>query len=94
VITRKSSDILAVEHKGVARALHFINERFAGSISVDDVARAAGMSRRGLHQAFCEHIGCTPGDKIRDVRLDSARRRLAKPTTRLRRSRARAAIPT
>jgi LacI family transcriptional regulator len=77
VITRKSSDILAVNHQGVARGLHFIAEHFADSIGVDDVARAAGMSRRGLHQAFGEHVGCTPGDKIRGVRLDLARRLLA-----------------
>jgi len=77
VITRKSSDILAVNHSGVARGLHFIAEHFGQSISVDDVARAAGMSRRGLHQAFSEHVGCTPGDKIRNVRLTLAKRLLA-----------------
>ena len=77
LITRKSSDILAVAHQGVARALHFIAEHFAEALSVDDVARAAGMSRRGLHQAFGEHVGGTPGDKIRTVRLDFAKRRLA-----------------
>ena len=77
VITRKSSDILAVAHQGVSRALHFIAEHYADSVSVDEVARAAGMSRRGLHQAFCEHVGCTPGDKIRDVRLALAKRLLA-----------------
>ncbi len=77
VITRKSSDILAVNHVGVSRGLHFIAEHFADTISVDDVARAAGMSRRGLHQAFREHLGCTPGDKIRQVRLDLAKRLLA-----------------
>ena len=32
---------------------------------------------RGLHQAFAEHVGCTPGDKIRDVRLDFAKQLLA-----------------
>lgn len=77
VITRKSSDILAVNHSGVARGLHYIAEHFAQPISVDDVARAAGMSRRGLHQAFSEHVGCTPGDKIRSVRLTLAKRLLA-----------------
>jgi LacI family transcriptional regulator len=76
VITRKSSDILAVDHRGVARALRFIGEQYASAIGVDEVARAAGLSRRGLHQAFCEHVGCTPGDKIRDVRLGCAKRLL------------------
>ncbi len=77
VIARKSSDILAVNHPGVARGLHFIAEHYADTLSVDDVARAAGMSRRGLHQAFGEHVGCTPGDKIRNVRLGLAKRLLA-----------------
>lgn len=76
VITRKSSDILAVNHACVSRAVHFITEHFADAISVDDVARAAGMSRRGLHQAFCEHVGTTPGDRIRTVRLAFAKRLL------------------
>lgn len=77
VITRKSSDLLAVNHDSVARGLHFIAEHFAEPIGVDDVARAAGMSRRGLHQAFSAHVGCAPGDRIRSVRLDFAKRRLA-----------------
>ena len=77
IITRKSSDILAVRHPGIARALHFIAEHFAGAISVEDVAKAAGMSVRGLHQAFGEHVACTPGDKIRQVRLDFAKKLLA-----------------
>ena len=77
VITRKSSDILAVKHESVARGLHYIAEHFAEAISVDDVACAAGMSRRGLHQAFCDHIGCSPCDKIRNVRLDFAKLMLA-----------------
>ena len=77
VITRKSSDILAVRHQGVSRALHFIAEHFADTISVEDVSRAAGMSMRGLHQAFGEHVDCTPGDKIRNVRLDFAKKLLA-----------------
>lgn len=77
VIARKSSDILAINHPGVARALHYMADQFASPLSVDDVARVAGMSRRGLHQAFTEHVGCTPGDRIRHVRLEFAKRRLA-----------------
>jgi LacI family transcriptional regulator len=77
VITRKSSDILAIPHEGVSRARHFIAEHVSDAIGVADVARAAGMSRRGLHQAFSEHLSCTPGDKLRNVRLDFAKRLLA-----------------
>jgi LacI family transcriptional regulator len=77
VVTRKSSDILAVSHRGVARGLRFISEHFSEGIGVDDVARAADMSRRGLHQAFVETLGRTPGEEIRGTRIDFARNLLA-----------------
>ncbi len=77
IIVRKSSDIFAVAHTGVSRALNFIAQHFAEVISVDAVARVAGMSVRGLHQAFSEHVNCTPGEKIRSTRLETAKRLLA-----------------
>lgn len=77
VVTRKSSDIMAVSHQAVSRGLHFIAEHFSEPIGVDDVAKVAGMSRRGLHQAFLEHVSRTPGEEIRTMRLDFARKLLA-----------------
>ena len=47
----------------VSRGLQFIAGKYTEDISVEDVARAAGMSRRGLHQAFLDHVGRTPGDQ-------------------------------
>ena len=77
IVTRKSSDITAVAHDGVARALQFIGAQFAAEISVDDVARTAGMSRRGLHQAFLDHLDRTPGEAIRAFRIEAAKKLLA-----------------
>jgi LacI family transcriptional regulator len=77
IIIRKSSDIFAVAHTGVSRALNFIAGHFDEAISVNDVARVAGMSVRGLHQAFGEHINCTPGEKIREIRLELAKKLLS-----------------
>lgn len=77
IIIRKSSDIFAVSHTGVSRALNFIARNFAEVISVNDVAKVAGMSVRGLHQAFGEHINCTPGEKIREIRLGLAKKLLS-----------------
>jgi LacI family transcriptional regulator len=77
VTARKSSDIMAVDHPSLARGLRFIADHFTTPLSVDDVARAAGMSRRALHQAFCRHIVCTPGETIRRMRINFAKRRLA-----------------
>lgn len=76
VVVRKSSDLMAVSHSRVSRGLQFIAEKFTGDISVEDVARAAGMSRRGLHQAFLDHVGRTPGDQIRITRIECAKKLL------------------
>lgn len=77
VITRKSSDILAVNEPRVAKALRFIQGHFPEPIGVDDVARAAAMSRRALHEAFLKHLDRTPGAQLRKVRLEHAKKLLA-----------------
>ncbi|MGD0815271.1 MAG: DNA-binding transcriptional regulator [Verrucomicrobiota bacterium] len=77
VITRKSSDLLAVKHKGVANGLRFIWEHFHEPIRVKDLLNVAGMSRRGLHKAFMENIGRTPGQELQRLRMEKAKRLLA-----------------
>jgi LacI family transcriptional regulator len=76
LIARKSSDLLAINHPNVARALRFIWEHAHEPIGVDDAVRVAAMSRRGLHVAFFREVGRTLGDEIRRVRMESARRML------------------
>src|SRR5439155_26079128 len=70
LITRKSSDLLAVTHKGVAKSLRFIWEHCHEPISVKDLVSVAAMSRRGLHKAFLEHLGRTPGQELHRRRID------------------------
>ena len=77
VITRKSSDLLAVKHKGVANGLRFIWEHFHEPIRVKDLLNVAGMSRRGLHKAFIENVGRTPGQELQRLRMEKAKRLLA-----------------
>lgn len=76
LITRKSSDILAVNHKGVAAALRFIQERLHEPIGVEDMVKVAAMSRRALHKAFWEYLGRTPGQEIQRARVERAKRLL------------------
>jgi LacI family transcriptional regulator len=80
VITRKSSDLLAVKHKGVANGMRFIWEHFHEPIRVKDLLNVAGMSRRGLHKAFLENIGRTPGQELQRLRIEKAKRLLADST--------------
>jgi LacI family transcriptional regulator len=77
LITRKSSDLLAVNHPGVARSLQFLLKHYHEPISVDDLVGVAAMSRRGFHQAFLEHIGRPPGHELQRVRVEHAKKLLA-----------------
>ncbi len=77
LITRKSSDLLAVNHKGVANSLRFIWEHCHEPISVKDLVGVAAMSRRGLHKAFLENLGRTPGQELQRMRIERAKRLLA-----------------
>jgi LacI family transcriptional regulator len=76
LITRKSSDILAVNHKGVASSLRFISEHIQEPISVEDLVRVAAMSRRALHNAFLENLGRTPGQELQRARIERAKKLL------------------
>jgi LacI family transcriptional regulator len=76
LVTRKSSDLLAVKHKGVANSLRFIWEHCHEPISVKDLVGVAAMSRRGLHKAFSQNLGRTPGQELQRVRIARAKRLL------------------
>lgn len=80
VIPRQSTDIAAVGHEGLSRALRFIAEHFSENIDIESVAKSAGMSRRGLHQGFTEHLGRTPGEHLRITRMENARLLLSETT--------------
>ena len=76
VIGRRSTDALAVDHTGVRKALRYVHDNFHLPIGVADLARTAGMSRSGLEKAFREHFVRSPGQELRRVRVDQAKREL------------------
>jgi LacI family transcriptional regulator len=83
LIARKSSDLLAVNHPGLARSLRYIWTNYHKPIGVDDLARVAGMSRSGLHQSFIERIGRTPGSELHRVRIENVKRLLSQSKIKL-----------
>jgi LacI family transcriptional regulator len=76
LIIRRSSDLLAVSHKGLSTSLRYIMEHWHEPINVEDVVAVAGMSRRGLHKAFMGILGRTPGQELHRVRMERAKRLL------------------
>lgn len=72
IVTRMSSDVLAVESRDVAAALRYVGDHFSESISVGDIARAAGVSRGYLSRSFRKHLRCSIGEELRRRRLQHA----------------------
>jgi LacI family transcriptional regulator len=83
VVVRRSSDFLAIKHKGVAKSLRYIWEHSHEPICVKDLVAVAGMSRRGMHKAFLEHIGHTPGQELQRVRIEHAKKLLAESSNKI-----------
>lgn len=76
VITRQSTDTLAVRDQALARALSFIRTHAGDLIQVADVAAQAGTSRRVLERRFTDVLGRTPAEEIRRVHLEQAKKLL------------------
>lgn len=69
VVTRRSTDVFAVEEPDVAEALRFIRDHFVEPIDVRDVLNVVAISRRILEQKFRLILGRSPAAEIRRVRL-------------------------
>jgi LacI family transcriptional regulator len=72
VITRQSTDTVAVNDDLLAAAVRFIKARSHLRIQVSDVLRAVPISRRALEKGFRKCLGRSPAEEIRRVRLDQA----------------------
>ncbi len=77
IITRQSTDTLAIEDELVASAIRFIHQNSHERIHVRDILRAVPISRRALEKEFRRYLGRTPAEEIRRTRLDHAKRMLS-----------------
>jgi LacI family transcriptional regulator len=80
LIVRKSSDLFAIDHQGIARSLRFMWEHYREPIGVADLAKVAGMSLRRYHEAVQHHIGLSPGRELHRVRIEHAKQMLISST--------------
>jgi LacI family transcriptional regulator len=77
VITRRSTEVLAVEDRQIAAVLRFIREHACEGIDVSDVLRAVPMSRSTLDRRFIALMNCSPKDEILRARLSRAKQLLS-----------------
>ena len=70
VITRQSTDIMAIEDRQVAEAVNFIRQHSKEVIQVSDVVEAVGLSRRALEQRFRKVLTHSMHEEITYNRID------------------------
>ena len=83
IVTRLSTELIAVADPRVGRVLAYIAEHFPDpALTVGSISNAVGMSRRNLERSFRQSMGCTIHQHIVNVRMREALRLLkASPRT-------------
>jgi LacI family transcriptional regulator len=77
VVTRQSTNVMAVTDPEVAKALQFIHEHACDVIQVDDVLESVTISRRMLENRFQAVLGRSPLQEIRRAHIERAKQLLS-----------------
>lgn len=77
VVTRRSSDTLAIKDRAVAAAIRFINEQALHGCTVADVIKHVQVSRSYLERRFRQHLKRSPQAEIRRIQLNRIKQLLA-----------------
>jgi len=72
IIASQSTDKIALDDDLLANAIRFIRAHITEEFQIEDILREVPMSRRALEMGFRKHLGRTPRDEIRRVRVDKA----------------------
>lgn len=70
VVTRHSTDILAIEDEEVAAAVRYIRDHNKESLQVKNVVDSVAVSRRGLERRFRKALGRSIHEEIRRVHIE------------------------
>jgi LacI family transcriptional regulator len=73
VITRRSTDVLALADPEVAAAVRFIRDQGGREINVEDLLERTALSRRSLEMRFRKALGRSPHQEIRRVQIERAK---------------------
>jgi len=77
VITRRSTDVLAVEDRHITTATQYIREHACNGIDVSDVLKVVPLSRSTLERRFYRVLGHSPKEEILRTRLARSKQLLS-----------------
>lgn len=72
VATRLSTSFIAVENDDLRNALQYITDHISSRLSVEDIAKHVGISRRSLARRFHNYLGHAPEKEIFRIRMNRA----------------------
>ncbi len=82
--SRQPAPALEARHpRWLLQAQDLLRECFAQHLTLEEIAKAVGVHRVHLAQAFHKHFQCTVGEYIRGLRVECACRQLATSSTSL-----------
>lgn len=76
IVTRQSSDVVAVSDRKLSIAMRYIRENALKPIDVDSIAKASGQSRRSLEKGFADVFKTSPMNRVHEIRLRALKRLL------------------
>jgi len=77
VVARQSTNLLAIADPDVLTAVRFIRDNIHKHITVGSLLKLLPVNRRFLERRFKEHLGRTPLQEIRRVRIEKAKELLS-----------------
>jgi LacI family transcriptional regulator len=80
IVTRRSSELFAIEDQEVRKALIFIREHYKEPIQVGDVVEAACLSRRSLQLRFKKLLNRSIYEELNSLRINDIKTRLLNTT--------------
>lgn len=69
---RLSTGCLAITHQRLKKAVQIVDNQFCSFLTMEDLAVAAGISRRQLYILFRDEMRCSPCDYLLNARLNHA----------------------
>lgn len=70
IVTRQSTDILAIPDPVVAQAIQYIRKHIREPIQIEDVLNCVAISRRSLYAKFKQALGISPHRYIKKQRVE------------------------
>jgi LacI family transcriptional regulator len=77
VVSRHSTDMLALDDPDVSTALRFIRRRAGHRVHVSEIAESVGLSRRTLEVRFRKALGRSLNAEIQRVRMEKVKQLLS-----------------